>query len=301
MPDVLFYGSAAALVTPFSGRSLDFDAWENLIEFQLEGGTDALVVLGTTGEAPTVTFAERCALVSAAVRIAKGKVPVIISVGSNCTRMSVELAEAARDGGADALLLSAPYYNKPMPPGIKGHFFSVADAAKLPIIAYNVPSRTGVNITPALMEELARHPMIRGLKEASTDAVQISEMLSRFSDAIAIYSGNDSQALGIMAQGGRGVISVIANLMPAEMHELTSSMLDGDLASARAVNNRLAPIMSALSRETNPGPIKYAMQLAGLCREDVRPPLCTVTDDTRRILACFVEKCRDTGANDLLI
>lgn len=293
MPDVLFYGSGTALVTPFAGKNLDFDVWERLIEFQLENGTDALIVLGTTGEAPTVTFAERCAMVSAAVRQAKGKVPVIVSVGTNCTRMSVELAQAAKDAGADALLLSAPYYNKPTPPGIKGHFFAVADAAKIPIIVYNVPSRTGVNITPALMEEMAKHPMIRGLKEASNDAGHISEMLSRFSDAIAIYSGNDSQTLSIMAQGGRGVISVVGNILPDRMHSLTSAMLTGDITAARSINSRLAPIMKVMFRETNPSPVKCAMEILGMCEGTVRPPLCEVTDETRAAIAAVLREYKD--------
>jgi 4-hydroxy-tetrahydrodipicolinate synthase len=296
MSDVLFYGSGTALITPFSGYGLDFDAWERLIEYQLAEGADALIVLGTTGEAPTVSFAERCALVSAAVRLGRGKVPIIVSVGTNCTRMSVDLANAARDAGADALLLSAPYYNKPTPPGIKAHFFAVADSADLPIIAYNIPSRTGVNISPSLMAELARHPMIRGLKEASTDAAQITEMLTQFSDGLAVYSGNDSQTISIMAQGGRGVISVAGNLMPRQMHSLTSAMLSGDLRTARAIYNRMAPLISAFGMETNPGPIKCAMAMKGMCQDELRLPMCRVEDDTRRLVAHILEKSNITDA-----
>lgn len=291
MSDVLFYGSGTALITPFSGHGLDFDAWERLIEYQLAEGADAIVVLGTTGEAPTVSFAERCALVSAAMRLAKGKIPVIVSVGSNCTRMSVELAEAAKNSGADALLLSAPYYNKPMPQGIKAHFFAVADAAQLPIIAYNIPSRTGVNIPPSLMAELARHPMIRGLKEASTDASQITEMLSQLSDGLAIYSGNDSQTVSIMAQGGRGVISVAGNIIPRRMRELTGAMLSSDLKNAHAIYSQISRLISALSLETNPGPIKCAMSIKGMCQEDMRAPMHRVDDDTRKIIAGALESC----------
>lgn len=298
MSDVLFYGSGTALITPFSGYGLDFDAWERLIEFQLAEGTDALIVLGTTGEAPTVSFAERCALVSAAVRLGKGKVPIIVSVGANCTRMSVDLANAAKDAGADALLLSAPYYNRPTPAGIKAHFFAVADAAGLPIIAYNIPSRTGVNITPHLMAELARHPMIRGIKEASTDAAQITEMLTQFSDGLAVYSGNDSQTISIMAQGGRGVISVMANLLPRRMHSLTDAMLASDLKTARAIYGQISPLISAMGRETNPGPIKCAMSIKGMCQDELRLPMCRVEDDTRQLISHILEKSNIMDAFD---
>lgn len=289
MPDALFYGSGTALITPFAGGAVDYGAWARLIEFQLEAGTDALIVLGTTGEAPTVTYDERQRLASVALSIARGRAPVILSVGSNCTRMAVELAINARELGADGVLLSAPYYNRPTPPGIREHFNRVADAAQLPVIAYNIPSRTGVNITPELMGELARHPLIRGLKEASSDANHISRMMGMLADGIAIYSGNDSQTLNIMAHGGRGVISVAGNIVPREMCALTHAMLREDLESARKAYARISSLIDALSLETNPGPIKYAMSARGMCEATMRAPLYPVTESTRKAIDAVLQ------------
>ena len=281
MPDALFYGSGTALITPFAGDDIDYGAWERLIEFQIEAGADALVVLGSTGEAPTVSFEERKSLVAIAVSIAKGRVPVIVGTGSNCTRMAVALSQSARELGADAVLVSAPYYNRPTPAGLKAHFDRIADGAGVPVIAYNVPSRTAVNITPAVMAELARHPQVRGLKEASNDASQIAEVMASLSDGIAIYAGNDSQTISIMAQGGRGVISVAGNIAPYEMGALAHAMLREDYETARSIYARLAPLIKALSAETNPGPIKYAMSLRGMCAPTMRLPLCEVADRTK--------------------
>jgi len=281
MPDALFYGNGTALVTPFSGDGIDYGAWGKLIEYQLEMGADALIVLGSTGESPTVTFEERQRLAGVATGMAKGKVPVIISVGSNCTRMAEELAVNARELGADGVLLSAPSYNKPTRPGIRQHFCRVADAAQIPVIAYNIPSRTGVNISPELMAELARHPLIRGLKEASTDAGHISAMMNAVSDGIAVYAGNDSQTISIMAQGGRGVISVAGNLYPHEMTMVTHAMLREDLDAARRAYSRISGFVSAMSLETNPGPIKFAMSERGMCEATLRMPLYPVSDENK--------------------
>ncbi len=281
MPDALFYGNGTALITPFAGDDIDYGAWERLIECQIEAGTDALVVLGSTGEAPTVTFEERKALVAIAVSIVKGRVPVIVGTGSNCTRMAVELSKSARELGADAVLVAAPYYNRPTPAGLKAHFDRIADEAGVPVIAYNVPSRTALNITPAVMAELARHPQVRGLKEASNDAGQIAEVMTTLADGIAIYAGNDSQTISVMAQGGRGVISVAGNIAPYEMGALAHAMLREDYETARSVYARLAPLVKALSAETNPGPIKYAMSLRGMCAPNMRLPLCDVSERTK--------------------
>ena len=293
MPDALFYGSGTALVTPFTGGEVDYSAWAKLIEYQLESGVDALIVLGSTGEAPTVTYDERQRLAGVAVGMARGKVPVIISAGSNCTRMAEELAANAREIGADGILLAAPYYNKPTCPGIREHFWRVADAGGLPVIAYNVPSRTGVNITQELMAELARHPLIRGLKEASTDAAHISRMLGALSDGIAIYSGNDSQTISIMAHGGRGVITVAGNIVPREMSALTHAMLREDLDSARRTYSRIAALIDVMSLETNPGPVKYAMSLRGICEATMRLPLYPVSENNRRIIKTVLDALPD--------
>ncbi len=281
MPDALFYGNGTALVTPFTGDEIDYSAWARLIENQLASNTDALIVLGTTGESPTINYTERQKLCAMAVSIAQGKIPVIISVGSNCTRMAADLAANARELGADGVLLSAPSYNRPTPPGIMQHFYKVADEAQIPVIAYNVPARTGVNISPELMAELARHPLIRGLKEASTDAVHITRMLQAVGDGIAVYSGNDTQTISIMSQGGRGVISVAGNIIPAEMSALTHSLLRDDFETARRIYSGMSGLVDALSLETNPGPIKYAMSLLGMCESSLRLPMCEVSESTR--------------------
>lgn len=279
--DALFYGSGTALVTPFTGDEVDYGAWRRLLEEQVEAQTDALVVLGSTGEAFAVTYEERQKLVSIAVGTAGGRLPVIVSAASNCTRLAVELAENARELGADGVLLSAPWYNRPTSAGLRAHFYAVADAAGLPVIAYNVPERTGVNISPGLMADLARHPMIRGLKEASSDAKQIAAMLEQLSDGIAVYAGNDVLTVPVMAGGGRGVISVAGNLIPREMGALTRAMLRGDLETARAVQTRISPLLAALSLETNPGPVKYAMSLRGMCEPALRLPLYPVSLENR--------------------
>jgi 4-hydroxy-tetrahydrodipicolinate synthase len=289
MPDALFYGSGTALITPFAGDDIDYGAWERLIECQIEAGTDALVVLGSTGEAPTVTFEERKALIAIAVAISNGRAPVIVGAGSNSTKIAVELVRNARDLGADAALIAAPYYNRPTPAGLKAHFDRIADEAGLPIIAYNVPSRTAVNITPAVMAELARHPQVRGFKEASNDASQIAEVTSALADGIAIYAGNDDQTISVMAQGGRGVITVAGNIAPYEMGALTHAMLREDYETARSIFARLRPLMKALSAETNPGPIKYAMSLRGMCAPGMRLPLCDVSEKTKLAVEAALE------------
>ena len=284
MPEALFYGSGTALVTPFAGDQVDYGAWHRLIEGQLARGVDALVVLGSTGEAATVTFQERVKLISVAVSLAAGRVPVIVSAASNSTRTAMELAQNARELGADGILLSAPWYNRPKPEGIRAHFFQVADAGGLPVIAYNIPSRTCVNISPALMGELARHPLIRGLKEASSDAAHISEMLAQVGEGVAVYAGNDMNILPIMAQGGRGAITVAGNLVPEAMTALTHAMLRDDLESARRVMGRIAPLLQALGAEVNPGPIKQAMSMRGLCEAGMRLPMTPVSENTCRLL-----------------
>lgn len=281
MPDALFYGSGTALVTPFAGEEVDYGAWEHLIEWQIDAGTDALIVLGSTGEGPCVEFEERQRLVSIAVSVSGGRVPVIVSAGSNCTKHACALATNARELGADGILLSTPYYNKPTSDGIRMHFVKVADAGGLPMIAYNIPSRTGVNISPSLMADLARHPLIRGLKEASTDVNHIAETIDTLADGFAVYAGNDAMTLPVMAGGGRGVISVTGNLFPREMASLTHAMLRDDLQTARRSNERLSRFFAALSVEVNPGPVKYAMSLRGMCESTMRLPLSPVSAHTR--------------------
>lgn len=291
MANALFYGGGTALITPFSGEGIDYGAWERLIDAQTEAGTDALIVLGSTGEAPTVTPSERRALISIAVSMARGRVPVIVGISSNSTKTARELGISARELGADGALISAPYYNRPTDAGMARHFTAIADAARIPLIIYNIPSRTGVNISPALMCELARNPLIQGIKEASADANQISEMARALAGGVALYAGNDNQIIPIMALGGRGVISVIGNIAPRETRAITHAMLRDDCETARAAYMRIAPLISALACEVNPGPIKFAMSLLGACVPDMRLPLCEISESSKIRVSRALDEC----------
>jgi len=283
LANALFYGSGTALITPFSGSSVDLGAWERLIENQLEAGTDALIVLGSTGEAATVSKDERLALISIALGMARGLTPVIVGVSAISTNAACALAETARDLGADGLLVAPPAYMRPNDEGITRHIEAVADAGELPVIAYNIPSRTGVNISPNLMCDMARHPLIQGIKEASNDASHISRMAGAVAGGLALYAGNDSQIINIMAQGGRGAITVAGNIAPYEVAAVTRAMNAGDIECARAAYQRIAPLVDALS--PNPAAIKCAMSMVGACTGETRLPITPVSTEKRRIIS----------------
>ena len=273
MNDRLFKGSATALITPFLHGKIDFPAFGRLIDRQLEAGTDALVVCGTTGEPPTLTQAEKDSLLEFALRRADHRVPVIAGTGTNCTRTSIEQSVRAEKLGADALLIVTPYYNKSAQQGLIAHYTAIADAVGIPIILYNVPSRTGVNLLPETAARLAEHKNIMGVKEASGDLSQFAELSRLCSGKLALYAGNDDQTLPMLSLGAQGVISAAANAVPEEMRRLVSSWFAGDADTARACQLELLPLIRLLFSEVNPIPVKAALEIMGLCRAEVRLPL----------------------------
>ncbi len=284
MSDPLFEGSGVALVMPFGPRGVDEAALRELVRFHLREGTDALVINGSTGEAATMTPAEQRRAVEVAVDEAGRRVPVVAGIGGSDTAAVSRLATGARDGGADALLLSPPPYNKPSQRGILAHFRAVLDAADLPLVAYNVPGRTACNILPQTLEELAADPRLVGVKEASGDIAQIAEVARRIGDRVAIYSGNDDQVVAVLALGGRGVISVLANIAPAATSRMVRLFLAGDVEGARRLQLRYLPLVQALFREPNPVPVKAAVGALGFHAGTVRLPLVPPAEETMREL-----------------
>ena len=277
----MFTGAMTALVTPFRDREVDTRALEALVEAQIAGGIDALVPCGSTGEAATLTHEEHLAVVRAVVRAARGRLPVIAGTGSNSTAEAIRLTRGAEEAGADAALLISPYYNKPTQDGIYRHYAAVADTTGLPLILYNIPGRTGSNITPDTIARLARLPNIAGVKEASGNLAQVLEIIDESGADFGIYSGDDILTLPIMAAGGHGVIAVGANLMPRAYVELTDALLAGDLERARMQNHRLLPLMMALTLEVNPIPVKTALAMMGQCADEFRLPLTPMSPGAR--------------------
>lgn len=265
--NILFSGCATALITPFCDGGIDYPALASLIEYQIKSGVSALVIAGTTGEASTLREKERDELFAFASEAAGGKVKLIFGTGSNDTSKAIEWTKLAKRQGADGSLIVTPYYNKGTVSGIEKHYLSIAEACDLPILLYNVPSRTGVNLSLATVERLADHPLIVGIKEAS-DSIDRMTALSALSDKISLYAGNDSQIYSCMALGGKGAISVASNVLPSIIIRIASG--EGD---ALYLQRRLLPFIGTLFADTNPAPIKYLMSRLGLCREDIRLPL----------------------------
>lgn len=278
MKKILFTGSGVAIVTPFKDGKVNLPSFGRLIDRQIAGGTDAIIVCGTTGEAATMTTAERQEAIAFCVERAAGRVPVIAGTGANDTRAARENSLAAERLGVDGLLVVTPYYNKATQQGLLRHFKTVADAVNIPIILYNVPSRTGVNILPETYAELAHHPNIAGVKEASGNFGQIQKTRNLCPTNFSIWSGNDDETAAICMLGGVGVISVVANVLPAQMHELTSLCLANDYAAAGRLQLKLKPLCDALFCEVNPIPVKTALNLMGLDAGELRLPLCPPTD-----------------------
>lgn len=274
---MIFKGTATALITPFTSDGVDFDSFDRILDDQLSGGVDAVVVLGTTGEPATMTAAEKKAVIEFAVKKLKGKLPVIVGTGANSTSAATEMSVLAESLGADALLLVTPYYNKATQQGLIAHFRTVADAVHTPIICYNVPGRTGVNMLPATFAELAEHPNIVAVKEASGNMEQIEEAIRLTEGKAVVYSGDDGITVPVMAMGGMGVISVVSNAAPRFTAEMTSAFLSGDLKKAAKMQLDMLPLVRALFSEVNPIPVKKAMRLRGLCNGTLRLPLTEMT------------------------
>ena len=289
---MIFKGTATALITPFTRDGVDFESLDRILDDQLAGGVDAVVVLGTTGEPATMTIAEKHAVIEFAVKKLKGKLPVIVGTGANSTAAAVEMSVTAESLGADALLLVTPYYNKATQKGLIAHFTAVADAVHTPIICYNVPGRTGVNMLPATFAELAEHPNIAAIKEASGNMEQIEEAIRLAGDKAVVYSGDDGITVPVMAMGGMGVISVVSNAAPRFTSEMTSAFLSGDLKKAAKMQLEMLPFVRAMFSEVNPIPVKKAMQLRGLCNGILRLPLTEMTAENaaklEKLMPAFV-------------
>ena len=283
----LFYGCGTALVTPFRSGRVDFDALESLIDWQIDRGADALVLLGTTGEPATLSASERCGVLECAVARCAGRVPLIAGTGSNCTRTAIDRSVAAQRMGADALLVVTPYYNKASRAGLIEHYNAVADSVRLPVIMYNVPGRTGMNLEPEVVAELARHPNLCAVKEASGSLSQLVGLAAACGDGIALYSGND--VLPAMALGARGVISVAGNVIPEQMHEMAVSWLRGDVRRCRALQAEYLPLIQSLFSEVSPIPVKAALAMMERIENELRLPLCPLDDAKaaalRRVMA----------------
>ncbi len=269
----VFRGAATALITPLTPDGIDFEAFGRLIDWQIDEGIDALVIAGTTGEGSTLTDEEHREAIRFSVQRAAGRVPIIAGTGSNDTDYAVSLSKYACEVGVDALLVVTPYYNKATQKGLVTMFTVIADAASKPVILYNVPSRTGVNIEPATYAALAGHPNIAGIKEANGNISKIVETAALVGDQLDIYSGNDDQIVPILAMGGSGVISVLSNVMPRATAELCARFFRGDTAGSAKMQMELLPLINALFSEVNPIPVKAAMAAMGWCENYLRLPL----------------------------
>lgn len=285
MKTPLFTGSSVAIVTPMhADGSVHYAKLTELIELQIAAGTAAITVCGTTGESATLTDHEHIAVISHCVRTVNGRIPVIAGTGSNQTAHTLRLSQEAKKAGADGLLLVTPYYNKCSATGLIRHYLSVADSVELPIIVYNVPSRTGVSMNAEMYRQLSRHPRINGVKEASGSTDLVLRTLDACGDELNIWSGNDGQIVPIMALGGKGVISVLANLCPEVTAELTAACLRGDYETAASMQKRYMALIDALFCEVNPIPVKTAMNLMGLEVGPLRMPLCQLDDGKKEQL-----------------
>ncbi|MBQ3492045.1 MAG: 4-hydroxy-tetrahydrodipicolinate synthase [Oscillospiraceae bacterium] len=276
MKNTVFTGAATALITPFKNGQVDYDAYGKIIEAQIAGGIDALVAVGTTGEGPTLSDAEHKAVVKYCVDKAAGRVPVIAGTGSNDISYAIELTKYCCDIGADAMLLVTPYYNKATQKGLIESFTAIADASTKPCILYNVPGRTGCNIAPETDAVLADHERIVAVKEASGNISQIAKIAELCGDKMDIYSGNDDQIIPVLSLGGKGVISVLSNLLPGETSQMCHLYWEGKLREALKMQLDYLPLVDALFSEVNPIPAKAAMAALGFCENSLRLPLTTM-------------------------
>lgn len=280
----LFRGSGVAIVTPFKENGIDFKKLEELLEWHIKENTDAIIICGTTGEASTMSEEERFKTIKFAIDVVNKRVPVIAGTGSNNTRLAVEMSSFADTAGADGLLVITPYYNKTTQRGCIEHFKAIASKVNIPIIIYNVPSRTGLNILPVTLNELSKIENIRGIKEASSNIVQIAEIAELCGDKLDIYSGNDDQVIPVLSLGGAGVISVAANIIPKDMHDMCKKYFSGDYKGALSMQLKMLPLIKALFVETNPIPVKTAMNLMGMNAGILRLPLVEMSPKNLDIL-----------------
>lgn len=281
----MFHGSLVALVTPFKKGKVDEKALGDLIEWQIAQGTHGLVPCGTTGESATLTHEEHDRVIAFTINAAKGRVPVIAGTGSNSTDEAIALTKHAKKAGADGALMITPYYNKPTQEGLYRHYKAVADAVDLPIVLYNIPGRTSVNMLPATVARLASIKTIVAIKEGSGSLQQVSDILQACGDRMTVLAGDDALALPMMALGGKGVITVTANIVPKNMAEMVDAFAVGKLKDAQKLHFKMSPLFAALFYETNPIPVKEALGMMGKCSSEVRLPLCPMATDTKEKLS----------------
>jgi 4-hydroxy-tetrahydrodipicolinate synthase len=281
----MFKGSFVALITPFRNGAVDEKAFQNHVAWQLEQGTHGLVPIGTTGECPALEDEEQQRLIALTVDVAKGKAPVIPGTGFNSTTHTIHATKVAKKAGADAALVVCPYYNKPTQEGLYQHFKTIHDSVDLPIVIYNIPGRSSVDMTNATMARLAKLPNIVGVKDATNDLARPLRMRIEIGRDFAMMSGEDATAVAYLAQGGDGCISVTANVAPRLLAEMHEAWQRGEVATVRQINERLIPLHDALFAETSPAPVKYAASLLGMCEPTVRQPLCGIMPDTQERVA----------------
>ena len=287
----LFTGSSVALVTPMhQSGDVNYEMLTALIERQIQSGTSAITICGTTGESATLTDQERISVIAHTVEAVHGRIQVIAGTGSNSTAHSIFLSRKAQEAGVDGLLLVTPYYNKCTSSGLLRHYFSIADSVELPAIVYNIPSRTGVSMSADNYHALSRHPNLNGVKEASGDTDLVLRTLDLCGDDFYIWSGNDSQILPLMSMGCKGVISVLANLCPEAVSQLTNFCLQGDISTATKLQRQYRALIDALFRQVNPVPVKTAMGLMGLDAGPLRLPLCPPEPDETASLAAVLDR-----------
>ena len=291
MSQTTFQGSFVALVTPFRNGQVDEAKLRELVELHVASGTDGLIPCGTTGESPTLRHDEHRRVVELVVEAARTRIPVIAGTGSNSTREAIDLTKHAERAGASGALVVNPYYNKPTQEGLYQHFRAVADAVSIPIIAYNIQSRTAINVETATLARLARdcHNIV-GVKEASGSLDQMSQVIAACGPNFSVLSGDDNLTLPLLAIGGHGVVSVIANIVPREVADMVHAALDGDFKRAREVHYRLFPLARAAFLETNPIPIKEAMAIAGMLEPEFRLPMCRMSDTNRETLRAVLRQ-----------
>ena len=284
MKDAIFTGVCTALVTPFIGGQVNYPMMEQLLKRQIDAGIPAVVIAGTTGEAPTLSDREKLMLFSRCKDYAGDAIRIICGTGSNDTLHATELSLAAQEAGADALLVVSPYYNKATPDGLFSHYMTIAHSVSIPVIAYNVPSRTGVDIPVSVYKRLSRIPNIVGVKEASTDITKILRIRLACGDDFHIWSGNDELAAAAISLGAKGLISVVSNVAPVQTLALTKSALDGDFDTASDLQGKLLPLIDVLFSEVNPIPVKTAMKIIGYDCGECRLPLCAMSTEKRKAL-----------------
>ena len=279
---MLFAGSYTALLTPFRNGEVDYDAYRNLVDFQIDNGTHGLVPVGTTGESPTLSHDEHKKVIEVCIDQANGRVPIIAGAGSNSTTEAIEFVKHACDVGADGLLVVTPYYNKPTQAGLLAHYTELANVSSKPIIIYDIPGRSVIGMTDETMAKLAQHDLIVGVKDATADLGRPTRLLNVINDKFIQLSGEDGTALPYLAAGGHGCISVTANIAPKLLSRMHNAWQQGDIKTAQDINQKLMPLHDALFCETSPGPLKYAASLLNICQSDTRLPIVEIVSESKK-------------------